>query len=213
MSQETSNANAPATGGGGGGGFWQGFETWKSPPAKDVAPIPKVGARAPSSLKLILPNGRPTLVVFLRHCGCPFAEKTFRSLVAMSNKYKDVRCVAISHSSAAATDEWLPKVGGSWTVNVIVDEARDLYAQWGLGISSTWHVANPMTLWSAVRLAKDEDIWNSNTASGSRWQMGGAFAVDRDGTVRWEHVARTADDIPHLEAAIESLGVEPSPKH
>lgn len=93
---------------------------------------------------------------------------------------------------------------------MLVDEERDLYAQWGLGISSTWHVANPMTLWSAVRLAKDEDIWNRNTTSGSRWQMGGAFAVDRDGTVMWAHVSRTADDVSNLQAAIDSLNIEPS---
>lgn len=61
----------PADTSSGGGGFWQGFETWKTPTAKDVAPVPKVGSRAPSSLQLMLPNARPTLVVFLRHCGCP----------------------------------------------------------------------------------------------------------------------------------------------
>jgi hypothetical protein len=39
-----------------------------------------LGTRAPASNKLRLPalDGRPSVVVFLRHCGCPctsFAEK------------------------------------------------------------------------------------------------------------------------------------------
>ncbi|KAI5460066.1 hypothetical protein BGZ63DRAFT_360527 [Mariannaea sp. PMI_226] len=208
MSQDNEPSSQPAQA----GGFWQGFETWKAPPAKEVAPLPTVGSKAPSSLQLPLPDGRPTLIVFLRHCGCPFAEKTMKTLAMISEKYAKVHCVAVSHSSAEATDEWIPKVGGLWFADMIVDDQRDLYAQWGLGIASTWHVVNPLTMWSAMRLAKDEDIWNRNATSGSRWQMSGAFAVDRDGTVRWAHAATAADDIPNLQAAVDSLGVEPEPR-
>ncbi|KAH7131367.1 hypothetical protein B0J13DRAFT_102902 [Dactylonectria estremocensis] len=193
------------------GGFFQGFETWKSPMPKDVAPALKVGFFAPSTAQLPLPDGRLTIVVFLRHAGCPFAEKTFRTLAALSDKHKDIHCIAVSHSSMAATDAWLPQIGGSWLVDIIIDDERDLYAQWGLGITTTWHVANPATLWSAMRLAKDENIWNRNATSGSRWQLSGAFAVDRGGIIRWVHVGRTADDLADLNAAVESLSAEPTP--
>ncbi|KAH7001809.1 hypothetical protein EDB80DRAFT_685009 [Ilyonectria destructans] len=205
MSQDNITKNSAS-----GGGFFKGFETWKSPEPKDVAPALKVGFFAPSSPQLSLPDGRPTIVVFLRHAGCPFAEKTFKNLAALSDKHKDVHCVAVSHSSAAATDTWLPQIGGSWLVDVIIDDERDLYAQWGLGISTTWHVANPATLWSALCLAKDEDIWNRNATSGSRWQMSGAFAVDQGGMIRWVHVGRTADDLPDFKVAVESLTPQPS---
>ena len=65
------------------------------------------------------------------------AEKTFRALADLSDKVPGVHCVAISHSSEEATDNWLPLVGGTWNVDVVIDEERDLYAKWGLGISST----------------------------------------------------------------------------
>lgn len=52
-------------------GFWKEFESWKTPEVKEVAPAPQVGTQAPSSVKLSLPDGRLTLIVFLRHCGCP----------------------------------------------------------------------------------------------------------------------------------------------
>lgn len=112
----------------------------------------------------------------------------------------------MSHSSALATENWIPQVGGTWNVDVIIDDARDLYAQWGLGLSSTWHIANPSALYSVFRLGKDEGIWNRPTESGSRWQTGGAFAVGRDGTVRWVHVASSANDVSNLDAAAKSLG-------
>lgn len=94
-------------------------------------------------------------------------------------------------------------------MDVVIDEGRDIYAKWGLGISSTWHAVNPVTLWSVFSLGKNEGIWNRPTESGSRWQTSGAFAVDRDGTIRWAHVSRTADDVPDLQAAATALGFPP----
>ncbi|KAF5019776.1 hypothetical protein F66182_8213 [Fusarium sp. NRRL 66182] len=204
MSQETAHADAAAN-----AGFWQELESWKTPAAKEVAPPVEVGSKAPWSQYLRLPDGRPTIVVFLRHCGCPFAEKTFRSLTELSDKVPSVHCIAISHSSAEATDRWLPQVGGTWAVDIVIDEERDLYAKWGLGISSTWHAVNPFTIWNAFSIGKSEGIWNRPTESGSRWQTSGAFAVDRDGTVRWTHVDSTAHDVPDLRAAMTALGFTP----
>lgn len=37
-----------------------------------VAPVPKVGDRAPTLGRAVnFPRGKPVIVVFLRHCGCP----------------------------------------------------------------------------------------------------------------------------------------------
>lgn len=64
-----------------------------------------------------------------------------------------------------------------------------------------------MALYSVYRLGADEGIWNRPTESGSRWQKSGAFAVDGDGTIRWRHISKTADDLPDFNAALEALGV------
>ncbi|RBR11864.1 uncharacterized protein FIESC28_08811 [Fusarium coffeatum] len=180
-------------------GFWKELDSWKTPIAKQVGPQVQVGAKAPWSRRLRLPDGKPTLVVFL-------------------HKVPSVHCIAVSHSSEEATDRWLPQVGGTWNIDMVIDEERDLYANWGLGISSTWHAVNPFTMWNVFSLGKNEGIWNRPTESGSRWQTSGAFAVDRDGTVRWAQVARTADDLPDLKAAMTALGFPPPvdkrrPKH
>ncbi|KID73078.1 Thioredoxin-like fold protein, partial [Metarhizium brunneum ARSEF 3297] len=177
-------------------GFWAEIESMKSPESKDVAPEPKVGENAPTAPELALPDGRKTLILFLRHCGCPLSEMQ-----------RDVHCIAVSHSSPEATERWIPQVGGAWHTDIIIDEGRDLYAKWGLGLSNTWHAFNPMALYSVYRLGADEGIWNRPTESGSRWQKSGAFAVDEAGMVRWRHISKTADDLPDFDAALEAVGI------
>jgi len=98
-------------------------------------------------------------------------------------------------------------VGGEWDVQVIVDDQRELYAQWGVGTSSAWHVLNPWSLYSVYKLGKADNIWNKPTGSGSRWQTSGSFAVDIDGIVRWAAVAKAADEIPDFEEALKTIGV------
>ncbi|KAH7038054.1 uncharacterized protein B0I36DRAFT_315400 [Microdochium trichocladiopsis] len=193
----------------------QELESWKTPAAKDVAVAPKPGDAAPENPNLKLPTDKPTIIVFLRHCGCPFAEKTFKSMTTLSQLYKDqIHFIAVSHSSPEATEHWVVSVGGNWDVQVVVDYERDLYAQYGLGVSNTWHVLSPASLYKVLRLGKDEGIWNRPTQSGSRWQKGGAFAVapEQDGRsgweVKWAQVAASADDMPDLDKAIAALGFE-----
>ena len=100
-------------------------------------------------------------------------------------------------------------MGGEWETHVVVDEARNAYAAWGLGTSSTWHAYNPWAVYNTFALGKKEGIWNRPTESGSRWQTGGAFAVDKKGIVQWSKAASAADDIPDLQEALRSLGLKP----
>ncbi|ETS83379.1 hypothetical protein PFICI_05255 [Pestalotiopsis fici W106-1] len=188
----------------------QEWESWKTPETKDVQPAPKPGEKAPVNENFTLKTDKPTLIVFLRHCGCPFAEKTFKKLTSISSKYKeDLHCVAVSHSSPEATERWVIQVGGNWEVEVVVDHEREMYAQWGLGVSNTWHVLSPLSLYRVFQLGKQENIWNRATESGNRWQTAGAFGVDADGTVRWVQVAASADDMPNLDEAVRTLGIQP----
>jgi len=183
---------------------------WKTPKPLEVAALPTIGAAAPSSARLVLPNpnGKPSIITFLRHCGCPFAEKTFQQLRKCAGEHPEVNFVAVSHSDEDATEKWVIAVGGEWEVTVVVDPEREIYAHFGLGVSSTWHVLNPWSLYSAYKLGKQERIWNRPTESGSRWQMAGSFAVDSKGIIRWERIASAADDNPAFQDALEALGVE-----
>lgn len=71
MAESNENASAGANAPQRQSGLWAEIESLKSPEKKEVAEVPKIGAAAPSSDKLPLPDGKPTVIVFLRHCGCP----------------------------------------------------------------------------------------------------------------------------------------------
>jgi hypothetical protein len=47
--------------------------SWWAPKKIETAPIPELRSQAPSLPKLPMPaaDGKPTIVTFLRHCGCP----------------------------------------------------------------------------------------------------------------------------------------------
>ncbi|KAF4542125.1 Alkyl hydroperoxide reductase subunit C [Lasiodiplodia theobromae] len=196
--------------------FQQELTSWLSPEAKKTNEVPAIGSKAPSSERLPVPgaDGKPVVVTFLRHCGCPFAEKTFRRLREAASGNADVRFVAVSHSDQASTERWLDSLSGGGggggittgpAVELVVDAERDVFAQWGLGVSSLWHVLSPWSMYSVYRLGRDEGIWNRPTESGNRWQTAGSFAVDGEGVVRWGGPARQADDVPDFGQAVKAL--------
>ncbi|KAF3905479.1 hypothetical protein ABW20_dc0107162 [Dactylellina cionopaga] len=177
----------------------------------EVAAAIKVGDHFPESDQLPQlehPDGRPVIITFLRHCGCPFAEKTFQALRAKADANQDIHFIAVSHSNQEDTDEWVVSVGGTGDVDVVVDPHRTLYAKWGLGFGSYWANIGPMTLWKALKLGQEELIYNRPTKSGYRWQTAGSFAIDGDDgkTVRWVHVSQNAADVANFEDAMRAVG-------
>ncbi|KAI1427440.1 hypothetical protein F5Y12DRAFT_172597 [Xylaria sp. FL1777] len=126
-------------------------QAWLSPlppPVPVAAECPKPGDLAPldRDRQLELSGGRPVIVLFLRCVGCAFAQKSFLALRTLASKKQgSLRCIAVSHSSAAATRKWIDILGGSWNVEVVIDEDRAIYAAWGLGLGNIWYMFNPTT--------------------------------------------------------------------
>jgi hypothetical protein len=151
-----------------------------------------------------LPEGRPAVVTFLRHTGCPFAEVTARALrEAAESAEGEVELVAVSHAGADATARWRDAIGGLPGVRVLIDPERVHYATWGLGRTSLAHFAGRRSLAEVARLAK-QGIRNRHP-DGTRWQGAGTFAVDADGVVRWRHLPSHAGDVPELTEAVAAL--------
>ncbi|KAI9740666.1 MAG: hypothetical protein M1818_004630 [Claussenomyces sp. TS43310] len=184
--------------------------SFKTPTSVRTATPPVIGSQAPSSAKLQLPaaDGKPTIITFLRHCGCPFSEKNFLDLRKVAGQHPEAHFIAVSHSDQESTDKWVSAVGGEWATSVIVDHERELYGAWGLGICSTWHLMNPWSMYSLYQLGKQENIWNRPTESGSRWQTSGSFAVDGNGVVRWAEVAQSGDHMPDFAELLRAVVVE-----
>lgn len=188
--------------------FTQELSSWFAPKGEPPNPSPSIGSKAPQTPKIKL-GSNPTILVFLRHCGCPFAEKTFLDLREVARHHRDVDFLAISHSSPSHTDSWLaslPQAGSEPdNLRVVVDEQREAYTAWGLGVSGYGHVLSPSAMWEVWRLGREEGIWNRPTESGSRWQMAGWFGIDGEGVVRWGRVAESADEIPDFEEGVSAV--------
>jgi len=54
-----------------------------------------------------------------------------------------------------------------------------VYASWGLGVSTAYHLLNPWTQIAMRKLGTEEKIWGREVdPSGNRWQVGGSWATD-----------------------------------
>ena len=180
--------------------------TFVRPKPRDTAAPPELGARVPELPGLV--PGRPAVVAFLRHVGCPFAEATARQMAALATERPGVDFVAVTHSPETPSQRWCESFGGAGGVHLVADPDRARYAAWGVGLSDRRHFAGPESL-GALRRLLDEGIHN-RWASGNRWQAAATFAVDPAGVLRWRHVPRHAGDLPPLGDAIAALVGPPS---
>lgn len=140
--------------------FRQEVASWTFPSQLPTSSAPSIGANAPttSKLQLLNPDQKPTILTFLRHCGCPFAEKTFLSFRLTASTHPSIHFAAVSHSNQSATDKWLEAIGGAENVHISVDSDREIFAQWGLGVCSFWHILSPANMWSLYELGREQGI-------------------------------------------------------
>jgi hypothetical protein len=171
------------------------LRTFVPPRALPTAAPPSPGDPAPPLPPPGLTPGRPAVVAFLRHTGCPFAEAT---MVGLRELVTDSDVIAVSHASAEATAKWCAAIGGCGDVRMLNDPQRESYAEWGLGRSSLGHFMGRRSLSEVGRLAK-RGIRNRHP-DGTRWQQAGTFAVDAEGIVRRRHLPQHAGDLPDLAA-------------
>jgi hypothetical protein len=175
------------------------LRTFVPPRAIPTATPLSPGDAAPGLPAPGLTPGRPAVVAFLRHTGCPFAEATAVALRDAAARHGGVDWIAVSHAPATATERWCDAIGGSGDVRLLIDPDRKSYAAWGLGRSSLAHFMGRRSLSEVGRLAK-RGIRNRHP-HGTRWQQAGTFAVDGTGTVRWVHLPEHAGELPDLEEA------------
>jgi hypothetical protein len=175
--------------------------TFLRPPALPLRTVPVPGELA-RGLPLVLERDRPAIVAFLRHTGCPFAERTMQMLRDGAARAPGLQWVAISHAPAPDTERWLLAVGGAGNVTVASDPSRRSYAEWGLGRTQLAHFLGRRSLGAVAQLAR-EGVRNRHP-DGTRWQSAGTFALDRSAVVRWRSVPAHAGDLPDLDAALRA---------
>jgi hypothetical protein len=176
--------------------------TFIRPGALALRDVPHEGEHSPE-LPVELEEGRPAVVAFLRHTGCPFAEATMHALRDAAERTPEVQWIAISHAPEEATARWCEAVGGPGGVVVASDPSRRAYAAWGLGLTGPGHFAGRRSLAAAAKLAR-RGIRNRHP-HGTRWQSAGTFALDRAGIVCWRSLPAHAGELPDLKSAVDAV--------
>ncbi|KAF4555224.1 Hypothetical protein D9617_3g022960 [Elsinoe fawcettii] len=179
-----------------------------------AATLPEIASEAPTSLGPCTfgPAGPPTLVAFVRHCGCPFAEKEVRLLGEESERNAALRVVIVQHSSEADTKDWFERMGGhelfpdQSRVVLVSDVNRELYAKWGIGVLGWTELVNAdiMRTLHDGKIKEGLDITKGDW-TGWRWQNSGGFAVDGEGRIRWRHLAKDSSDVGNWKEAADTL--------
>ncbi|WVW81800.1 hypothetical protein I302_103797 [Kwoniella bestiolae CBS 10118] len=173
------------------------------------ASLPELTSRAPSLPDVNLEDGKPSLVAFVRHCGCPFAEKEINLLSEELKKNEQLRVIIVQHAELGQVEDWFDQIGGAklfpdpTRYTLIPDPKRELYAKWGIGQLGWMGMINSSVMDNLKQLKEKDNIDLRSTGQGSyRWQNSGGFAIDTHGIVRWRKLAKDSSDIcDYCEAA------------
>ena len=176
--------------------------TFLPPRALPLHSAPRLGDRA-AELPVELEDGRPAIVAFLRHTGCPFAEATMAMLRETAPRHPEVQWLAISHAPPKATERWCRAIGGADGVRLASDPSRHAYADWGLGRTSFGHFLGRRSLSAVAGLAR-RGVRNRHP-HGTRWQSAGTFALDGQAIVRWRQIPAHAGELPDLDEALRAV--------
>lgn len=180
-----------------------------------ASPLPEIGAPAPApigTINLSKGNGNPTLVAFVRHCGCPFAEKEVKLLAEQTKKNPKLHVIIVQHSDQTVSEDWFEKVGGKAAfsdasrVTLVADPKREIYAAWGVGVLGWMSMTNGEVMEGVKSLKEKEGINMRPTGKGSwRWQNSGGFAIDASGKIRWRKLAKHSGDMCNYEEAAKTI--------
>jgi hypothetical protein len=179
------------------------LRTFVRPDRPPPAPRPEIGLPVPPLPGAPPALGRPRVVAFLRHVGCPFAELTMKTLDQASARHPHVQFLAVSQGTPAATRQWCAQLQMGIGVMVIDDPEGRVYATWGLGLTNLRHFLGLRSMCRAASLAT-RGI-RLRHPSGNRWQQAGTFGIDVTGVLRWRHFPEHAGDTPDVDAAVRAI--------
>lgn len=127
---------------------------------------------------LDLSHDKPTLVVFLRHSGCPFCLEALHDIQRQRRVIEDAGTqIVLVHMGPEEADFKMFEAHGVQDLPRIADPDQSLYRSFGLRRGSLWQLGGPkvwLRVFRAVAVGK-----RVVKASGDAWQMPGVFLLHR----------------------------------
>ena len=82
------------------------------------APLPAVDSQAPTPARLLAAGvdyAQPTVLAFVRHCGCPFAEAEVKQCLRIAQEQEGagpagIRVVVVTMADADASADWFAQI-------------------------------------------------------------------------------------------------------
>ena len=163
---------------------------------KDILdrPITGVGLK-PGTLRHQFRQGRPLLMVFLRHLACQFSKETVRDIRAAQNQdpeYPDILFVFQESSEAGQIflNQYWPRG------KAISDPNLFFYGEFGIPTAGLLDLTGPRALLASVRATAKGNL--HSWPRGNLWQMPGFFVVTSEQIV-WSHHCQHVGDRPPLQ--------------
>ena len=136
----------------------------------------------------------PILVVFLRHCGCPFTREAVADLRAQQEQIRQTGArLVLVHMSEETKAGPLFQQGGLGEVLRISDPTQDLYRAFELKRGSYWQVAGPRVWWRGLKAVLSGHGFGAPDADVA--QLPGAFLI-HEGKILKAFRANSSSDRP-----------------
>jgi peroxiredoxin len=181
--------------------------------AEDRAPDPELDD--PSGRRVRLSSfwtARPTVILFLRHFGCPCCRKQLVEVQRNHRMFQDVgaQVVAVAQGTAQEAEEFRRRLGIPFPC--LGDPERESYGSYGLSRGGWKEIV--LDLIRTGNLApspgKMISVSGSFRPHGDWFQLPGVAIVDRHGKLRYLYRSRHAGDLPPICALVDVIeGLEP----
>ncbi|HLI48391.1 MAG TPA: peroxiredoxin-like family protein [Chthonomonas sp.] len=186
---------------------------------KDTTPTLKLGEKAPDAHVQLADSGeeialscfwsqRPTLLVFLRHFGCPFCLELVSQLREAKELFirSNVQVALITIGLPERTQTFCQQQRLETPFICLSDPTKEAYRAFALGRAALTQFTTGHVISSAFRAMLHKQF--SLLPQGDPFQMPGVFLVDGQGTIRYAHYYNDIADNPtiaELQEAVSQL--------
>ena len=127
------------------------IESIDTPAGSDLTAALETARTQRGDSLLDLTNGRPTLVVFLRHSGCPFCKEALADVSSQRERIErgGAGVVLVYQWDAGGADELFEQAGLD-DLPRIADPNRELYDAFGVARGSAWQIGGPVVWWRVL---------------------------------------------------------------
>jgi peroxiredoxin len=170
-----------------------------------VAPSLELPAASGERRSLAEFRGRPVLISFLGPANCQFCRGHVLKMVSAKDRIQRVGAEVIFvayHDPELMMSKMLRDLDLKFVL--LLDGAREAYAQWGLQTGSLKNILRPGLAWAVLKLVLKRSP-SLGTAPPHHNQLGGDFVVDRSGKLVFVNRMKSVYDRADIDEMLAAV--------